>query len=459
MKRTIGLSGAIFTLVGFVVGVSIFLLPGELAATVGPGVIISYGIASAMAVFSCVIAAFVGTTFPVSGASFVVSTKMTAPIFGFLMIWLLLSGIAMAVALVAHGFAEYSNVLIPGMSKTAIAVCVVIVFGAINVLGVSATVGLQAFMVVLFMVTVVVFSVVGVSQVNSDLLVPVMPSGFGPVMSAAVPAFFSYAGFLMIIEIGGEIKNPSKTIPLALLLSFLIVWLCYSAVSLTIVGNIPWQELADDHAPISTISALIFPDWAVAIIPVTILIAAATSVNGLLLGYSRDIYALSKVRIFPEKLSYGYAKLTEFSGGVIMLTIASVVAVLLNARISEYATSIVMALMVSQIMIGVATLRLPKMLPGMLSESRFAIRPFWRVFFALGLILLSTGFIIIGVMDSPASALFLGLFLLSGLAYYLLRKSYLKSRRIDMESYVLKYIDDSIADTERKNRPRPKKSL
>ena len=54
MQRTIGLWGAVATLVGFVIGVSVFLLPGELAATAGPGVVISYGIASLIGLFALI---------------------------------------------------------------------------------------------------------------------------------------------------------------------------------------------------------------------------------------------------------------------------------------------------------------------------------------------------------------------------------------------------------------------
>ena len=161
MERTIGLWGAVVTLVGFVIGVSVFLLPGELAASAGPGVIISYGIASIMALFSCVIAAQVGAIFPISGASFVYTTKMTAPFFGFLMVWLIISGVSMAIALVAHGFAAYFDFIIPGLNKTLVAIAIVLVFGVINLFGASASVRAQSLMVVLFMTVLIVFSIVG----------------------------------------------------------------------------------------------------------------------------------------------------------------------------------------------------------------------------------------------------------------------------------------------------------
>ncbi len=185
MERTIGLAGAVVTLVGFVIGAAVFLLPGELAATAGPGVVIAYGIASIVAAFSCIIAAQIGATFPISGASFVYSTKMTSPFFGSLMIWVVLAGVSMAMALLGHGFAEYLDILIPGLNKKLVAVVIVLLFGGVNLLGAHASVSAQTLMVILFMTILLIFSVVGVARIEPELLVPFIPNGYGPVFSVA----------------------------------------------------------------------------------------------------------------------------------------------------------------------------------------------------------------------------------------------------------------------------------
>jgi APA family basic amino acid/polyamine antiporter len=76
LTRSIGTTGLVVTIVGLVIGISIFILPGSLAATAGPGVIISYLIAGVMALFSCVVAAQIGVLFPVSGAGFICISNM-----------------------------------------------------------------------------------------------------------------------------------------------------------------------------------------------------------------------------------------------------------------------------------------------------------------------------------------------------------------------------------------------
>jgi len=66
LDRKIGLWGAVFLLIGNIVGASIFILPGQLAGLAGPGVVIAYFIAAVPAIINCLIAAQVGAILPVS---------------------------------------------------------------------------------------------------------------------------------------------------------------------------------------------------------------------------------------------------------------------------------------------------------------------------------------------------------------------------------------------------------
>ena len=64
-ERRIGLWGAVATLVGYVIGASIFVLPAQLLPSTGAGVILSYLVAAIPAIFTCVAGAVVGNAFPV----------------------------------------------------------------------------------------------------------------------------------------------------------------------------------------------------------------------------------------------------------------------------------------------------------------------------------------------------------------------------------------------------------
>lgn len=441
MHRTIGVGGAVVALVGLVIGVSIFILPGTLAASTGPAIIISYFLASLMAVFSCVVAAQVGAMFPVSGASFVAVSRLLSPFWGFVIVWLILGAGSIAVALLAYGFADYAQLLWPAVDRRFAAAALVIALGVLNLLGARQTIIVQSIMVGMFLLALSVFAVAGIYQLNSDLLVPFVPNGFEPVLMATIPAFFSYAGFVVIIEIGGEIKNPTKTVPQALAISFVIVLVVYTLVSLAIVGVVPWQELADTRAPVSEAAGRILPTWMATGITLTAVAAAASSVNVMLMGYSRDVLALARVRVLPAALANISPKHGEPLNGVLVITGLSLCAVMVGGGVAEFAILTVVGLMVLQIMIGVAVLKLPKKMPEEYRAAGFKLAGWKLPFFSIGLVVFSAVFLGVAIVDRPRLVLAAAAYLIVGVIYFYWRSNLLRQRGISIQNLIQIEVD------------------
>ena len=79
LQGRIGVAGAVFALVGYIIGGSIFILPGELAGQVGPAVFLAYLIAAGLALFVCFAAAQIGSAFPMSGGTYVAVSSVVSP--------------------------------------------------------------------------------------------------------------------------------------------------------------------------------------------------------------------------------------------------------------------------------------------------------------------------------------------------------------------------------------------
>ena len=417
-----GVAGAVMTLVGFVIGISIFILPGTLAATAAPAVVVSYALAAIMALFSCIVAAQIGSVFPVSGASFVAVSRVLSPLWGFVTVWLIFGGASVAIALLAYGFADYFILLVPEVDRFVAALGLVLVLGGLNLLGIKKTVTVQALMVILFMLALVVFIVAGLTQLDADLLSPFMANGITPVLAAVVPAYFSFAGFNLIIEIGGEIKHPQSAIPRALAISFLTVLIVYMAVSLVIVGLIPWTDLGDLGAPVGEAAKIVLPEWIAKAISMTILAAAATSINAMLLGYSRDVLALARFGILPPSFGKISAKHGEPVYGVVSMVVLAVIAVISGASITQYATVVVFGVLLVQIALGLAAIKLPQKVSSEFAQSQFQLSRGSLAFFSMGLILLSAALLILAIVTSPGASTIAGLYLLAGFGCYYARR-------------------------------------
>lgn len=425
--RPVGLWGAVVTLIGLVVGASIFILPGTLAASTGPAVLISYLLAAGLGLFACLVAASLGRLFPVSGASFIVNSRMLSPFFGFLGAWFMLAGAAVATAFLAYGFADYVALLWPGgINRTSTALMLVLGFGGLNLLGARTAVIGQGVMVVLFMLALLVFCVAGLAKINPDQLTPFTPNGMSPVISAAIPAFFSFTGFMLIIELGGEIKQPHKTIGQSLLISFITVLLIYAAVSLTLVGIVPWQQFADIAAPVGYVARMVLPDWAASLIALTAMAAAATSVNGILLTYSRDIHALATAGLFPTVLARQSDRYGDPSNAVSLMTLMAAACVLASGAVLQYAALLVLAVLSLQVLLGLALLRCYMQPRRLLHVGSPHDTPLIWLISSLGLIAGSLALIVIAAYDNPKTSLVAGGWLLAGASWFILRRRHLR---------------------------------
>jgi APA family basic amino acid/polyamine antiporter len=423
LPRTIGLAGAAFTLVGYVIGASIFILPGQLAADAGPAAFLSYLIAGVLAALACVVGAVIGSAVSVSGAANVAAARALGPVFGFMGVWLTLVAVVVSIALVGFGLADYLAYFFPGLDRTAVALGSVLLLGALNLTTVQLTVWVQGLMTAAFLVILFLFGLGGVAHARPELLTPFMPNGFAPVATGAVLAFFSYAGCTVITEIGGEIKNPARTIPVALLISFGVILVSYVLVSFAVPALLPWHTLAEVEAPVARAAETFLPTWVGAAIAIGALLAAATSINGMLLIHSRDVLAMARAQVFPVALSKRSPRTGVPGPALLLVTTLSVGSVLLGGSIRQYAMMAVMSVMILQIFQGLSLLRLPNALPVEWSAAGFRLGRVARLSVGGLLILSSIGFFLMGLADnSRIAALYLVVVAL-GVSYYYARRA------------------------------------
>lgn len=420
-ERRIGLWGAVATLVGYVIGASIFVLPAELLPSTGAGVILSYVIAAIPAVFTCVAGAVVGNAFPVSGASYVGVRETISPFFAFLTAWLIVCAGAIGAALVAYGFVDYLAFFWPGLDARACAVAVVVAFVLLNLTPVTVTVAVQGAMVVFFAVVLAAFAAGGIVAGDWSQLTPMVPHGWSPVLTGAVAAYFSYAGLQVLIEVGGEIKDPGRTIPRALAISFAVVLALYLCFVVAVVLLHDAATPVSANALVGRIAESHFGAGFARAVVVSALLAAATSVNGIFFTQARDVRALALDGRLPRVLASDQGGIPR--AAVLALGGASLVATAAGASIRDYAILTAMCMMTVQAMLGISALRLPKQAPEAWRTSPFKPSPAVLGFFGWGLVIISLAFFALAVLQSPRSVLTYAGALAAGAALYRIQRT------------------------------------
>ncbi len=453
LKRDLGLGSTISILVGYTVGASIFILIGELAAQAGPALWITYLIASIPALFTCFTTAQVGSALPVAGANYVMVSRTIGPFWGFMTVWAVLITTLIGVPLIAYGTAEYLGLYIQDLPIMWVAIAITILFGIINMIGIGLVGWIQSIMVIIFMAALLIFGVSGIFNGDPQNMIPLFPDGsFSPVLMAAIPAYFSYVGFLVIVELGEEIKKPSRNIPLAILISFLVVLVIYLIVTFSLTAVLDWQSIVTDKELVTEdtyysitavidASRLMLPGWLVLFIYIGAIFAAFTSINGILTTSPREVFALARDRVFPGWLALTSTKFKTPYMSIALVTLLSVIGILLGAGILEYAVVTVMGVMLVSILIAVGVIRLKKKLPDHYEQAPYKLKGFWRFFWPVGMITIAVIYILLGFYLSLVSVAVFFVVVALGAILYIERRWRLKKRGVDMVDIFEKDID------------------
>jgi len=421
LPRTIGLVSATFVIVGYVVGATIFILPGQLADITGPAVFLAYLLAAIPAALACLVMAQIGAVLPVSGASFVLIRSALSPYLAFIYLWIMLAMAALVIPLIALGFADYSAFYFPNITPLFAALFVTSVFIVLNIIGISFASVLQNSMVIFFVIALIIFSTGGIATGNIENLSPLFPKGLSVVPLAAATAYFSYVGVLVIAEIAGEVKNPSRNIPKAILYSFLLITTLYVIVPLGLTMTVRWDTISSLDQAVLSASEIFLSKPFVHIIAIAAMLTAATSINGLLIGISRDVYGGAIHQYLPSIFS----TVSKGSGSpiyaVVLVGLVAFIGIFAGARILDYAQIALIGLMVIQMITGIALMRVPSKLPTEYVEATFRLKQRTLKVVCMAFITVSAFFFLLLAAQQPNAMIASAFYVAVGSLYYYYR--------------------------------------
>lgn len=397
-EKKIGLIGAISIIVGTVIGASIFILLGPIAGQTGPSLFLAYLVAFLPALFGSFYYAQLGSAMPTNGGSYFYSKKLLNPLVGYITtISLILGGLG-AIVMLALGFAEYLQYFFPSLPIQFTAILIILVLYVINLLGLKTAEIVQIAMTVWILIGLLIFAIPGLFHVQVENLTPLIPNGFGSFLMGSALAVYSYVGYGIISEIGGNIKNPQKNLPRSIFISLGIVVVIYALVSFVAVGVIPWEQLSASGASVAEAAQLFLPAPVILFISIGALFATVTTINAVMMTLPGDFKALANEGIFNSKMASKKVNGTL----VVPVTIFSVVAiggVLSGLSVDYFATITIVGLLLNTVVLGFAVYRLPQREPELFINAPFKMRIGLLRFTVFAGVLLNIVFILLAVMD------------------------------------------------------------
>lgn len=328
------------------VGVGPFLtVPLMLAAMGGPQALLGWVFGALIALCDGLVWSELGAAMPDSGGSYdylqqAFGPKSLGKLMGFLFLWQVMLAGPLTAASGGVGFADYARYLFPQMSgwehtAVAMAVCIaaaILLYRDIRAIGrisVVLWIGLMLAMGIIIWSGAVHFSATRALQFPPGAF-HLSTQFFLGLGAATLISSYDFSGYFNVCLIGGEIEKPAFTIPRTVLWSIIILALLYIAMSLSILGVVPWREAMNSTAIISDFTARLYGWNAARLMTALILWIAFASVFCVLLGYTRVPYAAAAQGQFFSWFARVHPKRSFPSFSVIAMGLISAVACLLS---------------------------------------------------------------------------------------------------------------------------------
>ncbi len=266
LTRKLGLGAAVALSVGTTVGSGIFSSIGGVAGAAGSGVLVvlSFLIGGLINLPANLCYAELATAYPEDGGNYVyfreAGSRPLAFLTGWISFWATdppsISIMALAIANYLAYFTGFG-----GITMKLVAVCLVLIFMMVHLRSVEAGGRFQTIITAFKIVPFAILIGIGIFYIKGDLImapaVAGAPLGLAALLAGISATTWSFDGMGAVCYMSGEIKDPKKTIPRALIASVIIVTILYVALSLVVTGLLPLDTLINSSAPISEAAGMI----------------------------------------------------------------------------------------------------------------------------------------------------------------------------------------------------------
>ena len=306
LKREISFFGLSANIINTVIGAGIFVLPALVTGVLGNLSVLAYLVCGILIMLIMLNFAEIGSKITVSGGAYSYIEIVLGRYPGFLAAFLFLLSTISADAAVANSIADIAGSLIPFLQAKVFRILIFLlifsVLGFINVKGVKEGIGIVKLITLAKIIPLIFILLIGVKDISfSNFAIESFPS-INKLGEASLLLFFAFIGAESALSVSGEVSNPQRTIPRAIIYSIVFVLFLYifiQLISQAILG--PTLAEIKENTLGHVANTIIGP------IGLTLLtIGAGVSMFGNLsseiLSIPRVLYAASKDRLIPVKI-------------------------------------------------------------------------------------------------------------------------------------------------------------
>ncbi|WP_030970061.1 MULTISPECIES: amino acid permease [unclassified Streptomyces] len=292
---------------GGVIGAGLFVGSGAGIAVAGPGIVVSYLIAGALAMLVMRMLGEMSAAIPASGAFSVHAERALGRWAGFSVGWLYWFLLVVVLAVEATAAAQIAHGWVPGVDQWAWVLTFMVVFTVTNLTAVKNFGEFEFWFAALKVAAIVIFLVLGLLAVFGLLpdTDPVgltnltgqggfLPNGWGGVVSGVLTVVFAFGGLEVVTIAAAETDNPARAVGRAVRSAVVRILFFYVGSMLVIVTVLPWTAQRAGLSPYVKVLDAIGVPSAGQIMNIVVFVALLSALNANLYGASRMVFSLAE---------------------------------------------------------------------------------------------------------------------------------------------------------------------
>ena len=350
LSRELGVSHASAIVVGTIIGSGIFLVPAEMMQAVGSAwlVYLAWIVGGVLSLAGAITYAELGAMKPQAGGEYVYIRDAYGPLPAFLYAWTWFAIAKPAsVATLTTGFVRILGTFpalrffneavahrpFPITYGQIVAIAAAVFITGLNYIGIKRAGDFQVVFTLLKIGIIIAVAIIGFTAAsgtwrNFTTIFPGATGKFAGFMAALIAALWAYDGWNDLNMVSGEIRNPGRVIPVALIVGVGVVALLYMLTNAAVQYVLPAAGIAASPRPASEATAVAAGAWGAAIVSAGMALSMLVSLNGTIMSGARVPFAMARDGYFFRAMADVHPRFHTPSVALIVQLVLSVVLLL-----------------------------------------------------------------------------------------------------------------------------------
>ena len=307
LRRSIGTLALAASIVNVTIGAGIFRLPADMAATLGATAPVAYLLCAIVMGLIVLCMAEAGSRVALTGGPYVYVEVAFGPFVGFLAGFLLWTLLTFAMAAVATVLASSLGALVPALASPAASaatlIAIYVVFATVNILGVERGARVNSAITIAKILPMLLLIAGGLFAIDPAHLAVTTPPDMATLARSSILLIFAFAGIEAALVPGGEVREPARTVPRALLIAMIVITLLYAGLQFVAQGVLGPALATSKAAPLADAAGVALGGWARTLLLAGAVISMLGHAGAMILATPRALFAFARDGFLPAILA------------------------------------------------------------------------------------------------------------------------------------------------------------